>query len=318
MEEQIIDGIRIITILAVLLYASYTDIQTRKVPNWVWATPMIIAGLLISYEAYTYDHIEILVSVFISVLFTGGLAYILFKFRIFYGADYKAFVVIALLVPTTPEVLTIPIYDITEFASISEVVDSRSTRSALLAINRYIAIKSFGFTVFVNASLFSVVFFFINAYRNIRDGNFSIYRPLRSISAQKISADKISDKHVQYIGQSNSTNPLIRGFQFIRNGLGGVSSEFYRDYMTWYRNKKFNSPDATLDDIEEFDMESFAEENEDWVIEDYENDKKKAEEVLQNDEIWVTASIPFIIPITLGVIFGLIFGNICYMVLGII
>lgn len=316
MTESLINLVRIVTILVVLGYATYTDVKTRKVRDAVWFFPILIGLLTFVYEAYKFDATETVVTTLLSLILVGGVAFVLFRLRIFYGADYKSFVVIALLFPTTPQVTeAFPIYDTSFAFDESEILDSDSIKQLLTSVNRYVAIEMFGFSVFVNSSLLSVVYFFTNGYHNIVSSNFDIRRPLRSLCARKIEASNITEVHAQYVRETSSKNPIHRGIQFIQNGLRGVSSSFFKDYIEWHRNKKFNSPDETLDDIDELKLEEFRDDKEDWVITNVERDKEIAMEVIRKEEIWVTPSIPYILIINLGVISSLVVGNIWYSIM---
>lgn len=308
-----VDEIRVAVILLILLYASYTDIKRRRVDNRVWIPPMIIAAGLIGYEAYTVGALETFAVTLLSVSVIGGLAYVLFYFRVIYGADYKAFVVIALLLPTHPEFMNFPIYDMSVESTSSDLVDVDNLGELFFAANRHIALHTFGFTVLINSALCSVVYFFMNAYHNIRVGQFDIKRPLRSTCAKQIPAEEITDHHAQVIRETESNNPIRRGIEFLSNGLKGVSADFYRDYLEWHRNRRFKSEEAELSDIDEIEVGEFAEESEEWVIDDPKEDKELAEIILNKDEIWITPGIPFIVPMTLGVIFSIFLGNLWFI-----
>ncbi|MEM4257580.1 MAG: A24 family peptidase C-terminal domain-containing protein [Candidatus Thermoplasmatota archaeon] len=109
-ELMILNIIRFITGSLVLLYASYTDIKTRRAANYLW---VIIGGvgtilLIIQYIMIGFDNIFMLIFIPLFI----GLMYLLFQLRvIFGGADAKAFMALAILVPIQPVIASFPILD---------------------------------------------------------------------------------------------------------------------------------------------------------------------------------------------------------------
>jgi preflagellin peptidase FlaK len=310
-----VDGIRVVILISTFIYASYLDIDSRKVPDKVWIPGALIGIGLIIIEVILNDNLIPIAEVAVSVTLIGLIAFLLFRFRIFYGADYKAFVFIALLVPVTPDFLGFPIYSYDLGSVDPQIYFDGNIYLFLSDLNAHIATNLFGFTVLVNSSIFGITYFFTNAYHNILDGNFRLSRPLRSTCARKMETSDVPDKYVHIVMETESQNWFIRGLQFIRNGIGGISGDFYRDYLEWHRNQKFNSPTDEIEDLEEIDLQSFAEESDEWIIDSPEEDRENAEVILEKDKVWVTPGIPFIVPMTLGIIFATFIGNIWYLLL---
>jgi len=50
------DLLRVLVILPVLLYASYTDILDRRVDDKVWAIPTFLALILLGWDAYVSNN----------------------------------------------------------------------------------------------------------------------------------------------------------------------------------------------------------------------------------------------------------------------
>lgn len=308
-----VDEIRVIVLILTLIYASYTDIKTRRVLDRVWIPAIVIGAVLIFYDAYTIGVLETFFRTFLSIFIIGSISYFLFYFRVIYGADYKAFIVIALLMPVNPEFAGFPIYDFSTEITNTDIMDINGIKSFIQIANRQLATNMFGFTVLVNSSVFAVIYFFSNAYRNIVDGVFTIRRPLRSLCARQINSDEVTDHYAQVIEQVEDSNPLIRGIGFIKNGLNGISTDFYKDYLEWHRSRKFTSEDAKISDLDELDLRSFNEESEQWIIDEPKKDREMSEKILDKDKIWITPSIPFIVPMTAGVISSVFLGNIFYI-----
>lgn len=101
---------RLIVGTVILGYASYTDIKTRRAANILWLIMGSIGGILLVIQYFTIgfgDKINYLL--FIPIMI--GLVYVLFQLRlIFGGADAKALMAIAILVPLEPAISHFPIW----------------------------------------------------------------------------------------------------------------------------------------------------------------------------------------------------------------
>ena len=113
MSEDIqiyLDIARLLTGSIILFYASYTDIKTRMASNMLWVIMGIIGGLLILVQYFTIGFENLYILIFIPIFI--GLIYLLFQMRlIFGGADAKALMAIAILVPTIPLISQFPLWE---------------------------------------------------------------------------------------------------------------------------------------------------------------------------------------------------------------
>lgn len=113
MSEDIalgLDIIRLVTGFFILFYASYTDIKTRRASNYLWVVMGLIGGLLIliQYATDSFGPDEVFYLVFIPIMIV--LVYVMFQFRlIFGGADAKALMALAILVPIEPDIFGYPL-----------------------------------------------------------------------------------------------------------------------------------------------------------------------------------------------------------------
>lgn len=108
----IFDIIRFITGFFILLYASYTDLKTRRAPNILWLIMGLIgiSLLLIQYYYFGFGD-QIIYLIFIPLIL--GIVYLFFQLRlIFGGADAKAIMALAILAPFFPfkTLSTYPLY----------------------------------------------------------------------------------------------------------------------------------------------------------------------------------------------------------------
>ena len=105
----LLDSIRLIVGLMILSYASYTDVRTRRASNKLWAIMAITGLILITIQYFDPGFENIYILIFIPIMI--GLVYILFQLGlVFGGADAKALMAIAILVPTQPQISLIPIW----------------------------------------------------------------------------------------------------------------------------------------------------------------------------------------------------------------
>jgi archaeal preflagellin peptidase FlaK len=105
---EILDIIRLATGALILLYASYTDIKIRQASNKLWLVMGSIAIILLIIQYFTEGFENYFYLIFIPVMI--GLVYLLFQLRvIFGGADAKALMAIAILVPIEPSFIGFPI-----------------------------------------------------------------------------------------------------------------------------------------------------------------------------------------------------------------
>jgi preflagellin peptidase FlaK len=102
--------IRLVVGTIILIYASYTDIKTRRASNILWIIMGSIGAILILIQYFTVGFgDETMYLLFIPVMIL--LMYVFFHFRlIFGGADAKAIMALAILVPLEPKILGFPLW----------------------------------------------------------------------------------------------------------------------------------------------------------------------------------------------------------------
>jgi preflagellin peptidase FlaK len=108
-----LDIIRMLTGIFILTYASYTDIKTRKASNINWFLMASIGSILLIIQILNFTPAEFEIKkwylIFIPIMI--GFVYVLFQLRlIFGGADAKALMAIAILVPFQPKISEFPIW----------------------------------------------------------------------------------------------------------------------------------------------------------------------------------------------------------------
>ncbi len=131
MVESIFDlnQLRIIAAIAMLGYASYTDVTKREISDYVWIVFGALSVILLFLEPQFW---EALTNVGISLI-VAPIVLIIWRLGMFGGADAFAIIVLALLVP--------------------QITMSENTITS--------------FTIFTNAVIISIIPFFVNLARNL-------------------------------------------------------------------------------------------------------------------------------------------------------
>jgi len=105
--------IRFFTGFIILTYASYTDIKTRRAPNILWVIMGSIGIALLIFQIIMTPSLlqtNLFDLIFIPIMI--GLMYLFFQLRlIFGGADAKALMALALLVPFPLQFSTLPLFE---------------------------------------------------------------------------------------------------------------------------------------------------------------------------------------------------------------
>jgi len=106
----LLDIIRLLVGTIILVYASYTDIKTRKASNMLWVIIGCTGAILLIIQNFTIGF-ENKTPYLIFIPIMIGLMYVLFQMRlIFGGADAKAIMSLAILLPLEPALFDFPLW----------------------------------------------------------------------------------------------------------------------------------------------------------------------------------------------------------------
>lgn len=104
----ILDITRLIIGILILGYASYTDLKTRLASNLLWIIMVTVGGILLVIQYFTTGFTNIYYLLFIPIMI--GLFFVMYQLGLLFGgADAKALMAIAVLVPIQPNLLNYPI-----------------------------------------------------------------------------------------------------------------------------------------------------------------------------------------------------------------
>ena len=105
----LMDITRFLTGVIILSYASYTDIKTRRASNLLWFIMGSVGAFLLLIQYFTIGIDNIVYLAFIPIMIL--LMFVFFQLRlIFGGADAKAIMALAILVPLEPVISNFPIW----------------------------------------------------------------------------------------------------------------------------------------------------------------------------------------------------------------
>jgi preflagellin peptidase FlaK len=100
-DVTILNAIRLITGTVLLTFASYTDIKTRRAANMLWIIMALVGTILLIIQYLDGGFTNIWYLVFIPIMI--ALMYLFFQMRLLFGgADAKALMALAILVPIQP------------------------------------------------------------------------------------------------------------------------------------------------------------------------------------------------------------------------
>jgi len=116
-----LEALRVLFGVAMLGYASWSDLRTREVSDLTWIVFGGLGLVLDAYEAASGALTPLALAV--PVLFSTALSFALGYLGLFGGADFKAFVVLAILQPYPPRLVrpalgvVSPVYPLTVFSN---------------------------------------------------------------------------------------------------------------------------------------------------------------------------------------------------------
>jgi preflagellin peptidase FlaK len=195
----VIDLLKVIYCTPFLLYSCYTDILTRRVSNQVWKVMLAGSVLFVAYDLY-YGGIPAFVKLLLSAGFIFVFVYILFQFGAFGGADAKSLIVLAVILPTYPQLII---------------------NGVEFPIKGVPLIDLFSFSVFGNAVLLTIVVPFSLCIYNLVTLKPSeiLERPAYIFVGFKTEISKLLDRHIKLIEELYLSEGEVKT-KFKRGGVG--------------------------------------------------------------------------------------------------
>jgi hypothetical protein len=132
---------RLISGIFFLSLASYKDIKTREIKNWIW---IVLSSIGVGILLIQYFTEGIVLTRLLGIPLMIAFAYLFFFFKILAGADAKALIALALLAPIWPKLGSFPFFP---------------------------SILPFPFVVFVNSICLVIPFMIVLCFYNLIRGN---------------------------------------------------------------------------------------------------------------------------------------------------
>lgn len=326
MPTPLVDIVRLVAVPA-LGWAAYRDVKTRRVPNDLWHPLALLAAVLLVVEGFQrwsgadpFAFRLFLVRVMISIILVIPLTYGFWYFGGFGGADAKAFMMLALLLPTYPTYIlggyVFPFYQS--------------------------QIGVFSLTVLTNTVILALGYPLVLGVRNLAVGEVS---PLIFIG-RAVPVEKLPETHGSLLEDPDG---------FTRNGL---DLDALRMYLRWRgltltdlrEHEALRNPETLPDEPNEpgdgrIDPTIDAREPpatpepvvepdggpDPWGASAFlasiegsaygttpEKLRRGIEIIREKDELWVTPGVPFIVPTFVGLLVALTFGDLLFAVMLII
>ena len=325
-------GPDIIRLLAVPVFgwAAYRDIETRRVPNWTWL-PLAVAGLLaLAWDAWlvadaaAFEQRRFAVQVVLSVGLVAPLGYIFWRLGGFGGADAKAIMTLALLLPVYPAFF------------VGTGVYPPSGNQPPLGV--------FSLSILSNTVLVGLAYPFFLAGVNALRGAFT---PAMFIG-RAVAVDDILSEYGRLLETTEGFTRQGLDIDALRMYLRwrGVSFEAVRATPDRYRHPlpterndpgdgsiaaderaltdggsvitdASDAPEAAVRPLDTWGAERFLEEHSAYGTTPEE--LREGLEVLtepNRDSVWITPGVPFIVPMFVGLLLALTFGDLLFVLLG--
>ncbi len=191
-----------LVVLPVFAWAAWRDINTRRLPNRLWP-PLVGLGLvLLAWETFqlapfaTLEGRLFLVQIAVSLLFIAPLGYVFWWIGGFGGADAKALITLAILLPTFPSY----VIGTLQFPLVETPVGV------------------FSLTVLTNTVLVAAAVPLVLAVQNLSRGDLE---PTAMLFARRVAIDSIPDRHGKLF---ESPEGITRG---------GLDLDALRMYLRW-------------------------------------------------------------------------------------
>lgn len=306
LSATIPDLLRLV-VFPVFAWAAWRDVQTRRVPNQTWLPLAALGILLLAWDGfvawtspYPFEWRLFAISTAVSVGFVVPLAYAFWRLGGFGGADAKAFMVLAVLLPTFPAYpvadWVLPLY--------------------------HTPIGAFSFSVLTNTVLAGACYPLALAVRNAVAG--------------RISAVMVVGYPVHWSDIPMTHGRLLETpAGFTRSGL---DLDALRMYLRW-RDETLESvrdretdlrdpatlPDETHDPGDGAVATDGGHPDDPWGAAAFldavdhnaygttADDLRTGLDVLSaNDDIWVSPGIPFLVPLFVGLVAAFTYGDVLF------
>jgi preflagellin peptidase FlaK len=300
-DASIPDLARLLVVPA-LGWAAYRDVQTRRVTNELWGPLVLLGAVLVFWEALLAfgrpgAFQPFAVRVAFSLLFVVPLAYAFWYFGGFGGADARAFMTLAVVFPTYPS------YELLGYS--------------LPVVETYLGV--FSLTILTNTVLLGLAYPLVLGARNAAAGEFSVVM----FVGRRVPVSELTETHGSLLETSSG---------FTRDGLDLDALRMYLRYRDLELadlrvDPELRDPGTLPDDPNEpTDGAVLTDGSGDpWgaaaFLEDIDRSaygttpaelREGLDVIVDNEEVWVTPGVPFIVPLFVGLLVALTGGDVLF------
>lgn len=350
-------------VIPVFGYLAWRDIKTRRIPNRTWYPLVALALVLIAWEFYTlftgdvaaFEQRLYLTQVAISVFFLVPLAYGFWLLGGFGAADTKAFMVIALLLPTYPEYhlwvfgvegqfTTLPLVETDVGVFSLTVLANTVLVGALYPVA--LAAKN-GVTGYVSPGMFVATPVqpaqVTRKYGVLMEFTEGRLRDVRSLSAlrahfswRRLDLDALR-MYLQWRGLSLAEirehpdryrDPATLPDEPNPPGTGSIGAD---DFEPCEASLEADGSGSTERDEDAAEATDTAEYDDPWgaaaFLEDIDSDaygttpemlRDGLDTLVEDDVVWISPGIPFIVPMFFGILLAFTYGDVLFAFLELI
>ncbi|MXR21145.1 A24 family peptidase [Halobacterium bonnevillei] len=301
MNASIPDLARLLVVPA-LGWAAYRDVQTRRVTNELWGPLVLLGAVLVFWDGLTAlgrpgAFQPFAVRVAFSLLFVVPLAYAFWYFGGFGGADARAFMTLAVVFPTYPS------YELLGYS--------------LPVVETYLGV--FSLTILTNTVLLGLAYPLVLGARNAAAGEFSVVM----FVGRRVPISELTETHGSLLETPSG---------FTRDGLDLDALRMYLRYRDLELadlrvDPELRDPGTLPDDPDEpTDGAVLTDGSGDpWgaaaFLEDIDRSaygttpaelREGLDVIVDNEEVWVTPGVPFIVPLFVGLLVALTGGDVLF------
>lgn len=278
--EVYVDALRAVAALAVFAYASYLDIQERRVPHPTWYPLVAVGAVALVADLFLRDPGTVLAFAAVSLALGAGFGYGFYYLGTFGGADRYALIVLGFLFPVYP-LFSTPV----------------GTYPLIVPEAPIFVLSVLGNTVLVGVAYPAKLFVENLARRDTAN-------PVLMFLAKRVQTDELHDEFGRIIETDDGVSLRRSG---VLGGGGGVTDiDFVRDYVEWRGVESIREVrDADLR-LDEFVNET------PWVSDDLERDTDELRRIAAQDAVWISPGIPFIVPMFVGLLVALTVGDLLF------
>ncbi|WP_411964887.1 prepilin peptidase [Haloferax sp. YSMS24] len=323
-----------LVVVPVLAWTAWRDIRTRRVPNVVWYPLAALGLVLLVWELLGHLPVETvfdrlyLIRVGVSVFFVVPLSYLFWRLGGFGGADAKALMVFAILLPTFPSYtlggVTLPL---------------SQTRLGV-----------FSMTILTNTVILGLAYPLLLAARNLAAGEFEV--PI-SFVGRRVSVPSLSTTHGRLFESPDGITRNGLDLDALRMYLRwrGVTLADVRENPEAFRNPEHieetfdptdgavhrdvstdggvTEPGESMSNDADTDPDAVATFDDPWGAAEFmdaidgsaygttpEKLRGGLELVTTRQSVWISPGIPFIVPMFAGLVVAFVYGDILFGILG--